>query len=82
MTQIYAAENGIDFVSSRQADFGIIGDIDLNEKVEIADAVLLKKYIIGIIPFNIAEFIRADVNADNEVNVFDFIVFRRYLLSI
>lgn len=57
------------------------GDVDLNGKVTIADAVLLQKYLIGSKTFNASQYNIADMNSDGSVDVFDMISMRKILLK-
>ena len=57
------------------------GDVNLDGKVTVADAVMLQKYILAVQSFQIENFINADVYADGEVNVFDLAILKRMLLN-
>ena len=58
----------------------IYGDLNNNKKVEVADLVIMNKYLTKETE-TIANAAAADVNGDNVINVFDSIFMRKYLLQ-
>lgn len=60
---------------------GIAGDVNLDGAFNVADLVLMQKYILGIETFNKEQFGIADMNSDGAVNSFDLISCRRALLK-
>ena len=59
----------------------LIGDIDQNGKVEVLDLVLLQKYLHNKQNFNQQQFIKADINQDTIVNIYDFVLLKKLLLK-
>ena len=47
------------------------GDVNLNGKVELSDAVLLVKYILSVKSLSSQQLKVADMTEDNKVNIFD-----------
>lgn len=58
----------------------IYGDLNNSKKVEVADLVIMNKYLTKETE-TIANAAAADVNGDNVINVFDSIFMRKYLLQ-
>ncbi len=58
---------------------GIIGDTDANGKVELADAVMLQKYLLK--KGNLNDWKQADVCQDGVINIFDFILLKKLLMK-
>lgn len=58
----------------------IYGDLNNSKKVEVADLVIMNKYLTKEIE-TIENAAAADVNGDNVINVFDSIFIRKYLLE-
>ncbi|MDE6787961.1 MAG: RICIN domain-containing protein [Ruminococcus sp.] len=56
------------------------GDINNDGFVNVSDAVLLSKYILGSGTLTVAQAERADMNSDNRLDVFDMILIRQSLL--
>ena len=61
------------------AKWKVIGDINADEKLTIADAVLLQKYLLAQIKFSEDEFYAGDINSDGSVDVFDMVFMRKIL---
>lgn len=59
----------------------ISGDIDNDGKVEIADIVLLKKYLVNESDFTEKQQSAADLNKDGKINIFDFIILKNILVQ-
>lgn len=59
----------------------LIGDVNLDGRVTIADMVWLKNYFVKKATFKDAQLEVADINQDNVVNIFDVIRLRRLLLN-
>lgn len=57
----------------------IIGDINGDGKTEIADIILLKKYLINEDSFTSSQSLAADLNKDNKINIFDFIILKNLI---
>ena len=60
----------------------IFGDINLDSKVDITDAVLLNKKAAGQVDLNAQATANADCNSDKEVNGEDAIVLLQFLVQI
>ncbi|MGN0620359.1 MAG: glycosyl hydrolase family 8 [Porcipelethomonas sp.] len=60
---------------------GLKGDIDLDSKVSVSDAVLLSETLLGIKKVSEKQLERADMNEDKTINVFDLILLRRYIIE-
>lgn len=58
---------------------GKIGDIDLDDEVNITDLVRLRKYLAGSETLTEEQKINADVNKDGSVNITDLVKIRKYL---
>ncbi|MDE5755433.1 MAG: leucine-rich repeat protein [Oscillospiraceae bacterium] len=57
------------------------GDLDLDGKATLLDAIILQKYLLGQYRLSEYEFARADVNQDSLVNIFDFCLLKKNLAS-
>lgn len=53
------------------------GDVNVNGKVEVADVVLLSKYLLGTQTLKSQQFENADMTEDDKVNVFDLVALKR-----
>ena len=83
LAEVYANKYGFNFVSLGKADYSaLLRDINFNGTIEIADAVLLQKYLLGSMDFNNLQFILGDINEDGNVNVFDMVLMRRMLVNL
>lgn len=59
----------------------ILGDVDLNGKIEIADAVLLAKALTRKADLTEQQAVNGDMNADQALNARDLTLLKRLLLS-
>lgn len=59
----------------------LMGDVDLNGCAEIADAVLLTKYLCGIETLNKEQGRAADMNYDHKLTAADLSELKRYLMA-
>lgn len=59
----------------------LIGDINADGKVETADIVMLKKFLVKSGELTEKQLIAADINKDNKINVFDFIILKKLLMK-
>ncbi len=57
------------------------GDVDLNGSVNVADAVLLQKYLLNRETLTQPQYSNADLEEDGSVNGFDLAILKRMLLS-
>ena len=60
----------------------LYGDVNLDGRVDITDAVLLNKKVSGAVTLNDAAMKNADCNVDNEVNGDDAILLLKFLVHI
>lgn len=60
----------------------LYGDVNLDGRVDITDAVLLNKKVSGAVTLNDAAMTNADCNVDNEVNGDDAILLLKFLVHI
>lgn len=56
----------------------LAGDVDKNGKIELADLVLLHKYLTKKSELSDEQFAAADMNQDGKVNIFDAIELRNF----
>lgn len=59
----------------------LIGDVDLNGKVEIADAVCLQQYLLTAAEFQKENFEAADLDGNGNVTATDLTLLKRILLT-
>lgn len=79
--ETYAKENGFTFINMGTITL-ILGDVNCNGKVEINDAVLLKKHLVNTqMLLDNQQYTAADVNQDGKINVFDLIILKRMLTA-
>ena len=60
----------------------LYGDLSLDGRVGIADAVIMNKHINGSVTLNADQQKAADLDANGEVNTEDLFVLMQYLISI
>ena len=53
----------------------------MNGKTEVADIVILQKYLTKKSVLTSAQLETADINSDDKINIFDAVSLKRYLLS-
>ena len=76
----YAAENEIPFVALSEE--WLCGDVDLDGRIDIQDAVLLAKASAGTVSLNEAAKKNADCNGDGEVDSADAAVLMEFLVHL
>lgn len=59
----------------------IIGDINVDGSVNISDLVILQKYLLGKISITAEQAARADVYADEVIDIFDMVLLRKTCLN-
>lgn len=59
----------------------LMGDIDLDGEIKVADAVQLQNYLLGRTTLTEEQWQNADIIADNSVDVFDMVAMRKLLLN-
>lgn len=57
------------------------GDINNDGKIDIADLVLLQKYLLKVEAFSYSQFVAADMDSDNNVDSFDNVLLRKVILN-
>lgn len=57
------------------------GDINYDDTVSIADAVLLQRYLLGTYSISTKQAEAADINADKHIDVFDMIFMRKIFIQ-
>lgn len=68
--------------SGNHGDSVLYGDVNLDGRIDITDAVLLNKKVSGAVTLNDAAMKNADCNVDNEVNGDDAILLLKFLVHI
>ena len=63
------------------AEGSLSGDINADGNVNIADLLLLQKYLLNNTKFTSAQYIAADMDSDGKVNGFDMVLLRQTLLE-
>ena len=59
-----------------------LGDVNLDNLVNINDLINMRKYLVNLVSFNETSLNLADVNLDNKVNINDVIKMRKYLAGL
>lgn len=79
--ETYAEKNGFKFINIGTITL-ILGDVNSNGKIEINDAILLKKHLVNAQAlFDNQQYAAADINQDGKINVFDLIILKRMLTA-
>ena len=58
----------------------MIGDVNLDEEINVADAVRLQKYLLGQDKIGYNEYLAGDINEDGSADVFDMVLMRQLLI--
>ncbi|MCM1506298.1 MAG: dockerin type I repeat-containing protein [Ruminococcus flavefaciens] len=82
LTMILNVEDGqfIPHIETIGDDF-MYGDMNFDYEVNIADAVLMNKYLLGTAKFTSTQYQCADLNCDGTVDIFDMVLFRQELTT-
>lgn len=59
----------------------VIGDINGDSKVTLADAVLIQKYLIGTLELTTEQLSAADISGDGDVTLVDAVKFQKMLIN-
>lgn len=78
----YAADNGFTFISLDGAGTVLCGDVDLDGKVSIMDAVLLSKAASGAVMLNEQAAKNGDCNGDGTISAEDVNCLMRFLVHL
>lgn len=78
--EIYAKENGFTFVDI-SIPKKVSGDINSDGKANVADAVLLQKYLLAAEKLTKEQYEAADLISDGSVDAFDMIEMRRIIIK-
>jgi len=60
----------------------VLGDVNSDSKVNSADVLLLKRYLLGLESEDSINFDNSDYNADSNVNTVDLLMLKRVLLGL
>jgi beta-galactosidase len=63
------------------AESALIGDVNLDGSVNIADAVVLQNYLLGRKPLSADSKTAADMDCNGKINVFDIMLLKRLICS-
>lgn len=77
--QEYAEENNIDFIAL--SDTSIVGDVNNDGVFNIADAVLLQKWLLAVPDTQLDNWKAADFCEDDKLDAFDFCLMKRALIE-
>ncbi len=61
---------------------GILGDVDLDGDVDVADAILALRYVMNLIDLSDAQLAQGDVNGDGAVSIDDAILILRIAMGL
>ncbi len=75
---IFALDNNIPFVI---LDPYPLGDVDMNDFIDIKDATLIQKHLADIVTLDETQISLADFNGDGQVNIMDATAIQKYLVS-
>ena len=75
----YANENGFEFIDLDKKE--IIGDVNGDGKLSVADATVIQKYLADLIDLTAEQLSVADANGNGVVNVFDATAIQSLLVS-
>lgn len=64
-----------------KSDAPLMGDVNLDGEVNVADAVKLQKHLVNVNALTAEQAANADIITDNTIDVFDFVGLRKLLTS-
>ncbi len=76
---LYAEDNGITVVEPYAV---LIGDVNLDGIISIADATVIQKYLVNLTDLNDEQLEAADTNADGYVDIKDATMIQKYLVNL
>jgi hypothetical protein len=59
----------------------LTGDVNCDDSVNVADIILLNKYLLGMENLTDEQFVKADITGDKKVNIFDLVILKRILIK-
>ena len=59
----------------------VIGDLNQDGAFNVADLVLMQKYILGVETFNKEQAKIADMNGDGNIDPFDLVSYRKAIIK-
>ena len=74
--EVYAEMYGIKFMNIEQS-----GDVNADGEFNVADLVMMSRYIYGMTTFEERQIASADLNGDGNVDIFDMVEFRKKILE-
>ena len=74
--EVYAEMYGIKFMNIEQS-----GDVNADGEFNVADLVMMSRYIYGMTTFEERQTLSADLNGDGNVDIFDMVEFRKKILE-
>ena len=57
------------------------GDLNFDNKIDVADLVIMQRYLLADFDFNKSLFYYADMNNDGNVDAFDLVFLRKELIE-
>ena len=75
----YANKNGFEFIA---LDNVMLGDVDNNGSVTIADAIMVQKHIVSILTLTGDQITVADVDKNGEISIADAIMIQKDIVGI
>lgn len=78
--ELFANENSIPFKSLGEASTPLLGDVNMDGTFNIADVILLQKWLLAVPDTHLANWKAADFYDDHVLNVFDLCLMKRKLI--
>ena len=78
--QAWAEKHGCIFKSIEEANLDIMGDVNMDGAFNIADVILLQKWLLAVPDTHLANWRAADFYDDHVLNVFDLCLMKRKLI--
>ncbi len=79
-SDVSLGEYGFD-VTEIKAVYDDKGDVNLDGKINMADVVALRRYLVNSELYPVGDSIKADANSDGKLNMADVVAIRRYLVN-
>ncbi len=68
--------------TTTENDSGMIGDVNLDGNVSLADSIFLNKYVAGVVNLSDLAYSNADTNADGYVDADDALVLLKFQVHL